>query len=412
MSRNLWTMIAAVAVIVAMTVIMKLVPPAAVASADPPAGGAAKAGPAPKTTWGDPDLQGIWTSKYQTPLERPAKYANKLTLTEEERADLDQVRAKSARRDTRAQRGTESDVAGAYNAVFQSMKATGPRTSLIVDPPDGRIPAFTPEARRRLNEIREFEVMTIQATETCRTRQTECADWKYAPPSPRMYEVPPHYNTKNLNRVDGPEDRAMTERCMVAVLPDFGGFRRIVQTAQAVAIFYDVGQGQGWQRVIPITTKPHLPSHVRQWWGDSRGRWEGNTLVVDVTNFSPKSDFAGSRENLHLVERWTRLDTNTIEYAVTIEDPTTWTKPWTVTQEMGKLDDPTNRIYTEPRCHEGNYGLMTMLVGARADEKAFAERRGPHPATRDTTKLGFGDAQDELAAGGPTNPARTISIER
>jgi hypothetical protein len=412
MSRNLWTVIAAVAVIVAMTVIMKLVPPAAVASADPPAGGAAKAGPAPKTTWGDPDLQGIWTSKYQTPLERPAKYANKLTLTEEERADLDQVRAKSARRDTRAQRGTESDVAGAYNAVFQSMKATGPRTSLIVDPPDGRIPAFTPEARRRLNEIREFEVMTIQATETCRTRQTECADWKYAPPSPRMYEVPPHYNTKNLNRVDGPEDRAMTERCMVAVLPDFGGFRRIVQTAQAVAIFYDVGQGQGWQRVIPITTKPHLPSHVRQWWGDSRGRWEGNTLVVDVTNFSPKSDFAGSRENLHLVERWTRLDTNTIEYAVTIEDPTTWTKPWTVTQEMGKLDDPTNRIYTEPRCHEGNYGLMTMLVGARADEKAFAERRGPHPATRDTTKLGFGDAQDELAAGGPTNPARTISIER
>jgi hypothetical protein len=412
MSRNLWTVIAAVAVIVAMTVIMKLVPPAAVASADPPAGGAAKAGPAPKTTWGDPDLQGIWTSKYQTPLERPAKYANKLTLTEEERADLDQVRAKSARRDTRAQRGTESDVAGAYNAVFQSMKATGPRTSLIVDPPDGRIPAFTSEARRRLNEIREFEVMTIQATETCRTRQTECADWKYAPPSPRMYEVPPHYNTKNLNRVDGPEDRAMTERCMVAVLPDFGGFRRIVQTAQAVAIFYDVGQGQGWQRVIPITTKPHLPSHVRQWWGDSRGRWEGNTLVVDVTNFSPKSDFAGSRENLHLVERWTRLDTNTIEYAVTIEDPTTWTKPWTVTQEMGKLDDPTNRIYTEPRCHEGNYGLMTMLVGARADEKAFAERRGPHPATRDTTKLGFGDAQDELAAGGPTNPARTISIER
>src|SRR2546422_1388606 len=154
MSRNLWTVIVAVAVIAAMTVIIKLVPPAAVASADPPAGGAAKAGPAPKTTWGDPDLQGIWTSKYQTPLERPAKYANKLTLTEEERADLDQVRAKSARRDTRAQRGTESDVAGAYNDVFQSMNATCARTSLIVDQPDGRIPAFTPEARRRLNELR------------------------------------------------------------------------------------------------------------------------------------------------------------------------------------------------------------------------------------------------------------------
>ena len=412
MSKKLWTVIAAAAVIVAMTVIMKLPPPAALANADPPAGAAAHAGPAPKTTWGEPDLQGIWTSKYQTPLERPARYANKLTLTEEERTELDRVRAKSARRDTRAQRGTESDVAGAYNSVFQSMKATGPRTSLIVDPPDGRIPPFTPEARKRLNDIREFEVMTIQATETCRTRQTECGDWKYGPPSPRMNEVPPYYNTKNLNRVDGPEDRAMSERCMVAVLPDLGGFRRIVQTPHAVAILYDVGQGQGWQRVIPISTKPHLPSQVRQWWGDSRGRWEGNTLVVDVTNFSPKSDFAGSRENLHLVERWTRVDANTIEYSVTIEDPTTWTTPWTVTQEMGKLDNYTNRIYAEPRCHEGNYGLMTMLVGARADDKAFAEGRGPHPATKDTTKLGFGDAQDELAAGGPTNPARTISIER
>jgi hypothetical protein len=402
-------MIAAAAIVVAMTVTVKRLPPTVFASADPPG---SKAGAALKTTWGDPDLQGIWTAKYATPLERPARYGDKLTLTEEERADLDRVRAQSARRDTRAQRGTESDVAGAYNAVFQSMKATGPRTSLIVDPPDGKIPPFTPEARKRLNEIREFEVMTIQATETCRTRQTECTDWKYGPPSPRMYDVPPHYNTKNLNRVDGPEDRAMTERCMVAVLPDFGGFRRIVQTPDAVAIFYDVGQGQGWQRVIPITTRPHLPSNVRQWWGDSRGRWEGNTLVVDVTNFSPKSDFAGSREHLHLVEKWTRLDTTTIEYTVTIEDPTTWTKPWTVAQEMGKLEDRANRIYTEPRCHEGNYGLMTMLVGARADDKAFAEGRGPHPATKDTTKLGFGDAQDELAAGGPTNPARTISIER
>jgi hypothetical protein len=107
-------------------------------------------------------------------------------LTEEERADLDQVRSKSLRRDTRAERGTESDVAGAYNAVFQTMKATGPRTSLIVDPPDGKIPAFTPEARKRLNEIREFEVMTIQATETCRSRQAECADRKYGPPSSRI----------------------------------------------------------------------------------------------------------------------------------------------------------------------------------------------------------------------------------
>ena len=148
-------------------------------------------------------------------------------------------------------------------------------------------------------------------------------------------------------------------------LPDFGGFRRIVQSRGQVAIFYDVGQGQGWQRIIPITTAPHLPASVRLWWGDSRGRWEGNTLVVDVTNFSPKSNFQGAHENLHLVERWTRTDAETLQYTVTIEDATVWTKPWTVTLDLKKQDDKANRIYAEPRCHEGNYGLVTMLAGAR-----------------------------------------------
>ena len=170
---------------------------------------------------------------------------------------------------------------------------------------------------------------------------------------------------------------------MVARLPDFGGFRRIVQSPGAVSIFYDTGQGQGWQRVIPVTSSPHLPRHVRQWWGDSRGRWEGNTLVVDVTNFSAKTDFQGSRENLHLVERWTRLDANTIEYAVTMEDPTTWTKPWTVKQELTRQNEQANRIYYEPRCHEGNYGMPGLLAGGRAAEKAFAEGRGPNPAAID-----------------------------
>ena len=173
----------------------------------------------------------------------------------------------------------------------------------------------------------------------------------------------------------------MAERCMLAVLPEFGGFRRIVQSPGSVSIFYDTGQGQGWQRVIPVTSSPHLPSHVGQWWGDSRGRWEGNTLVVDVTNFSPKTDYQGSRENLHLVERWTRLDANTIEYGVTMEDPTTWTRPWTVKVDLSKQSDQANRIYKEPRCHEGNYGLPGLLAGMRAAERAFAERRGPDPAT-------------------------------
>jgi hypothetical protein len=177
---------------------------------------------------------------------------------------------------------------------------------------------------------------------------------------------------------------------MQAVLPDFGAFRRIVQSPGSVAIFYDTGQGQRWPRFIPVATNPHLPAHVRQWWGDSRARWEGKTLVVDVTNFSAKTDFQGSRENLHLVERFTRIDANTLEYAVTLEDPTTWTRAWTVKQELNRQNEQANRIYYEPRCHEGNYGLPAMLLGARAEEKAFKEGRGPDPATRCNAYCGSG----------------------
>ena len=175
---------------------------------------------------------------------------------------------------------------------------------------------------------------------------------------------------------------------MSATLPDFGGFRRIVQSQGMITMFYDTGQGQGWQRNIPISTAPHVPSHIRQWHGDSRARWEGNTLVVDVTNFSPKADFQGAHENLHLVERWTRTDADTVEYSVTIDDPTTWTKPWTVKQDLKKQANEENRIYYEPRCHEGNYGMAALLVGARTAEKAFAEGRGPDPATMCTAACG------------------------
>jgi hypothetical protein len=148
----------------------------------------------------------------------------------------------------------------------------------------------------------------------------------------------------------------------------------------AVSIFYDTGQGQGWIRSVPVTTTPHLPSHIRLWWGDSRAHWEGDTLVIDVTNFSPKADFLGSRENLHLVERWTRTGPQTLELVTTIDDPTTWTRPWTAIQEFDLQSSQQNRLYTEPRCHEGNYGLPGVLVGARAVEEAFAEGRGPDPA--------------------------------
>ena len=175
----------------------------------------------------------------------------------------------------------------------------------------------------------------------------------------------------------------MADRCMSGTLPDLGGYRRIVQTPGGITMFHDTGQGQGWQRNITMNGSPHLPSNIRQWWGDSRGHWEGNTLVVDVTNFSPKSNYQGSHENLHLIERWTRIDANTLEYAVTIEDPTVWTKPWTLKQELTRQDDQANRIYYEPRCHEGNFGHPGLMLGARMEELAFAEGRGPDPATKD-----------------------------
>ena len=209
---------------------------------------------------------------------------------------------------------------------FLTHKHVGRRTSLIVDPPNGRRPPFTAEAQQRRTETREYKRALLQSTDACKSNRPGCPP--YGPPSPRRAESPPHYLTRSANRANGPEDRSLSERCMSGGLPDFGSvtgfFIQIIQSPGAVSIFYDTGQGQGWQRTIPITDHPHLPPTVRQWRGDSRGRWDNDTLVVDVTNFSPKTDFHGSREHLHLVERWTRLDPETIGYSATMDDPTTW----------------------------------------------------------------------------------------
>ena len=391
MRRRLLAVLGVGALILAVIVLVKVAPVGVAGQTS------AATGSSTKTAWGDPDLQGIWTDEFQTPLQRQAKYAGKELFTEQERAELDNQRAGILRRDQRVEIGTERDVAGAYNAVFQSIKHTGKRTSLVVDPADGRIPPVTPAAKQRSDADREFRLALLQATQTCKNHEAACAGGKYGPPSPRRAEIPSFYNTGRLNRSDNPEDRSMTERCMAAVLPDFGGYRRIVQSPEAVSIFYDVGQGQGWQRTIPLNGGPHLPQSIRERFGDSRGHWEGNTLVVDVTNFSPKSDFMGARENLHLVERWTRPDAKTLEYSVTIEDPTTWTKPWAVKHEMTRQDEQANRIYYEPRCHEGNYGLPALLIGTRAEEAAFAKGRGPNPATKDSaTDFGAEGGVDAL----------------
>jgi hypothetical protein len=339
-----------------------------------------------KTPWGEPDLQGIWTEEFDTPLQRPTRFANQEFFTEAQRADLDEARSHVLGR-----LANEKDLNGAYNAAtFFSTKRTGARTSKIIDPPNGRLPPLTPEAQKMAAAERDYRVALLQQTETCKKNLAGCAGGKYDPtPSPRRAETPPRYVTGRINRNDGPEDSSLPERCLTGGLPEFGGatgsFRRIVQTPNGITMFYDVGQGQGWQRNVVLDGSPHLPARVRQWFGDSRGHWEGDTLVIDVTNFSPKTDFFGSRENLHLVERWTRTGLGTLAYEVTVEDPTVWTRPWTVKQTFGRQSDEENRLYTEPRCVEGNQGLPGLLHGRRVEDLAFAAGRGPDPLARDNT---------------------------
>jgi hypothetical protein len=373
----------------------------------------------PRTLWGEPDLQGIWSRDADIPLQRPAKYGDREFFTDEERAELDRRIADIVSRDTtegRRARRTEGDVNAEFSqTAWTSRLPVGKRTSLIVDPPDGKIPPLTPEAQKARDARREFQVALMQATEACRKQMRSCAGGRYGPVSSRRNETPPLYVfggiANGINRADGPEDRGMAERCLMAAVPDFGtavsGFRRIVQARGQVALYYDGISGIGWSRNIPVTMAPHLPPTVRQWWGDSRGRWEGNTFVVDVTNFSPKSDFQGAHDQLHLVERWTRLDADTLEYIVTVDDPTTWTRSWTARQELKKQSEMANHVYYEPRCHEGNYGLVGVLAGARAAETAFTERRGPDPGTLCSSFAGCGGFDFGFADDGPdANPLR------
>jgi hypothetical protein len=248
------------------------------------------------------------------------------------------------------------------------------------------MPPLTPEAEARNRRADEFRTALLEAATVCKGGAKEvpnCAGVKYTgKTSPRRREAPPDYLFTAVNRSDGPEDRGLGERCLAAGLPNVTGFQRITQSRDAVSIFFDIGQGQGRSRVIPITNAPHIPSAIRQWWGDSRGRWEGDTLVVDVTNFNAKRTYQSSRENLHLIERWTRVDANTLEYVVTLDDPTTWTKPWTFKVDLQRQSDRENRIYYEPRCHEGNFAMPTMLLGARLDDQRFAKGSASDPATK------------------------------
>jgi hypothetical protein len=360
----------------------------------------------PKTPWGAADLQGTWSNTTVVPFERAKEFGNREFMTDAEyKKALDQLLERNTRagRDSREIngqdiRGTEKDVARAYNEHWFGDRPTevSRRTSMIIDPPDGRMPALMPTAQERIGEKREYLEALLQGTSGGRPGTI----------SARRNEPSPDYNIDRMNRSDGPEDRSSVERCLLNNLPvilppglltpdgrpfgNFGGVMRIVESPDSVDMYYDVGQGTGFNRVIPITNRPHLPKNIHQYWGDSIARWEGDTLVVDVTNFSEETNFRGSRENLHLIERYKRIDPATLQITITAEDPTTWVKPFTFVQELRKNADKPNMVY-EGGCHEGNYGLLGMLVNTRAAEKAFVEGKGPDPALEDNATGGAGD---------------------
>ena len=324
-----------------------------------PTAGAADWTP-PQTPWGDPDLQGIWSPGYTlTPVERPDRFEGREFLSDAEVAVLESGQITSEGRDFRPDAGTVADVEGAYNDAFTGRGKEvirTRRTSLVVDPPDGKIPPLTPEAQARRSTLRR------------------------RPPSTSSGEIgtdvaiPYPVDADSSSRGDNPEDRP-SDRCLGITLPFIRGtsgtYSRIVQTPGAVTLYHEDGHRGGGYRTVHIDGRPHLPPHIRQWLGDSIGQWEGNTLVVDTTNFTDKTDFRGSQGNLHLVERFTRVAPDLVMYEVTIEDPTVWTAPWTVEIPVTEVDNERNQIF-EAACHEGNYAMTSILAGARAQEAASA----------------------------------------
>ena len=291
--------------------------------------------------WGDPDLEGIWTNATLTTLQRAPELGTKAFFTADEAAAWEKQRVQA----TNADRPLRAGEVGAYNDAFFERGTRGVksrRTSLIIDPPDGRIPAFTPEAQQKVDARTKHEA---------------------------------------VSPADRPEDRWLTERCIlfgatVPMLPEpYNNNYRIIQSPGYVTILVEMNHDA---RVIPLDARPHLSPRVQQWIGDSRGRFEGNTLVVETRNlkFNEKSRFGVgylnglSDENLRVVERFTRTDANTLTYQATIEDPTVFVKPWTVEISMDRTEGP---LY-EVGCHEGNYGMFNILSGQRAEEKSAAPK--------------------------------------
>jgi hypothetical protein len=300
--------------------------------------GAQSAGP--RAAGGHGDLEGTWNFSTITPFERPAEFAGKEFLTDTEAVEYEARTAQRNNRDTREQ-SADADVASAYNEFWwdrgiHAARVHGRvRTSLIVDPPDGRFPALTPEAQQRAAARAE---------------------------------------ARRQHPADGPEDRSLGERCLLfnagpPMAPGpYNNYVQILQTPDHVVILNEMIHDS---RVVPLDGRPHLPADIRRLLGDSRGHWDGNTLVVETTNFSDKTNVRGSGERLRLVERFTRADANTLLYEFTVDDPASFVKPWTAILPMSKTDD---QIY-EYACHEGNYAMTGILRGARAEDGKNREER-------------------------------------
>jgi hypothetical protein len=285
---------------------------------------------------GHPDLQGTWSFSTLTALERPAEFAGKEFLTEAEARAFAKQTIERSNRDNRDTSNRDADVGGAYNEFWWDRGTTVAmvrgkyRTSLIVDPPDGRVPALTAQAQERA---------TARATE------------------------------RRAHPADDPEDRSLGERCLMfnagpPMLPGpYNNFMQVIQTRDHLVIYNEMIHDA---RVIPLDGRPHAPAQVRLWLGDSRGRWDGGTLVVDTTNFTDKTNVRGSSPSLHLVERFTRADANTLLYEFTVDDPSSFVKPWSAALPMRN----TAEHVFEYACHEGNHALQGILRGARFEEKS------------------------------------------
>jgi hypothetical protein len=292
---------------------------------------------APRTSFGHPDLSGTWTNNNATPLQRPAQWAGKEFLTDEEVRAV-QSTARQLEEEGDALFGDElildaiagheeseshDTETGNYNAFWLPPRDFDRRTSLIIDPPNGRIPSYTPEAQARRAAVAE---------------------------------------QRRLAPADGPWSRNLGERCITFGVPRltaaYSSVFEVVQSPYEVVFVMETIHNA---RVIPLDGGPHLSPAITQWDGNSRGRWEGDTLVVDTVGFNAKSDMMGASTGLHLVERFTRIAPDVLQYDVTMSDATTWTQPWTVRIPMKQIDEP----LIEYACHEGNLGMAGILAGAR-----------------------------------------------